>query len=864
MKCLNCTYETNIINELNRHQHQHSLKKCASFKCFSCGIVFNNYRVFKVHIFRNHPLKNVASQSHSESVHPKTQKNFACKKCSFFSPNIQNLINHTEKKHFAKGQEIVCCQCTKTIFTKGNFKTHFKRFHQAASLPNQNTVEESSHSAQPQQLIIESAINSTQPQIQVEPQLSGKESHIEQILVELFLKLKAKYGVIEDVIQLFYDEIQHIVDLFGTEVQKIVREQPQNVNNVIQPKLANIQQRFKLSSLSSAYKRKKAFEKYVGFVAPQTVLLGKNDDHEDCSYQYVSIQNSLTNLLSEIDVLKNVVQEKISQKDVLNDYNDGDLYKSKNKDETVVNSDDLIVELIIFSDAFGLCNALSAKSSKYKLNGFYYVIGNFNPKLRATIDTIQLISLCYDRYIKNFGWNKFAEHMVNELKKLESTGFDVQNKHIQVKLVSIAGDNLGSHALGGFTENFSKVNFFCRFCYMTQDELKKKNLHLCPRRSPDNYIADVQAKKETDTNFKGVKFDSKFNELASFHVCDPGLPPCIGHDLFHGSFSKDLQLIVNKLVELNIFTIGFLNALLRKFVKMYRNYNSFPKLSTTNKKLKGSMSEINKLITVLPYIMLHATEEHENLRELILTMVRITQIVTAPSLSTDQVVILREEIDEYFNLRLVVFPDATLLPKHHQMKHYPELICLLGPLSKFSTLPFEHKHQVFKNMILHSRNFINAPKTLAERHQLHQALLRNDRFQATISTNSAQIYDKSMFNMEVSNEFKFISRFVTYNHQKFAEKDLIVFGFDRTSSTIKVMDIKYMLIDESYTNLLFFGPTAKLILNSKTELYEPIRDFTTTFSLAPAQDLLIYKPVNGYRFNNRLHISLPFIFPIIY
>ncbi len=32
----------------------------------------------------------------------------------------------------------------------------------------------------------------------------------------------------------------------------------------------------------------------------------------------------------------------------------------------------------------------------------------------------------------------------------------------------------------------------------------------------------------------GIKFESIFNELTYFHVCEPGLPPCLGHDLFKG------------------------------------------------------------------------------------------------------------------------------------------------------------------------------------------------------------------------------------------------------------------------------------------------------------------------------------------
>jgi hypothetical protein len=860
MQCLNCTYSTDKLSELNRHQHEHKLRKNGSFKCFPCGLIFNNYRVFKVHQNRKHPPNQCNPQI---PPNPAVQKTFFCKKCTFSTESIHNLFNHTQNIHFSKGQDIECCLCLKKLFTKGNFKTHFRRAHRIPP-ENRTVVEQLSAPIQTFSNSFDGIpTHHEQQQQQQQPNQQQQKLSIEQILVQLFLKLKAKYGVIEEVIQIFYEELKHIIDFFAAEVLENVGELPQSIRDAFQPKFSNIQSRFKFTSLGSAYKRKKAFEKYLGLVSPQTIELGKNDDHDDCSYQYVPIEKSLKSLLSENEVFQKVVQKKPFQENIYHDYNDGDAYKSKNESNIIANNE-IIIELIVFSDAFGLCNAISAKSSKYKLNGFYYIIGNFNQMLRSTIDTIQLISLCNEKHIKYFGWNNFTKHMVAELKNLETKGFNIESVHFKVKLISIAGDNLGSHALGGFVENFSKVKYFCRFCYITQDQLASKNVHLCERRTPENYALDVQAKQEDATNFKGLKFDSPFNELNAYHVCDPGLPPCIGHDLFHGVFSRDLQMAINKLVELNIFTISFLNAILRRFVKMYRNFNSFPKLCTKNKKLKGSMSEISKIILVMPHILLHAPEGHEDLRKYVLTMYRITQIVTAPSISTDQIVILDEEIEEYFRLRLLLFPDATLQPKHHFLKHYVELIRLFGPLSKFSTLPFEHKHQYFKNMIMHTKNFINAPKTLAERHQLYQSLLKNDRFQTKILSNSAQLYDPAIFNIEVSHEFKFITRVATYNHQKFAEQDLIVFGFNRNSLSIKVMDIKFMLIDETFNKLLFLGPIAQMILNSETELYEPNTEFTAKYSIVSAEELLIFKPVYGYKFKNQLHISLPYTFPIIY
>lgn len=40
--------------------------------------------------------------------------------------------------------------------------------------------------------------------------------------------------------------------------------------------------------------------------------------------------------------------------------------------------------------------------------------------------------------------------------------------------------------------------------------------------------------------FEGIKFDSVLNSLSYYDVCEPGLPPYIGHDLFQGVIPYDL------------------------------------------------------------------------------------------------------------------------------------------------------------------------------------------------------------------------------------------------------------------------------------------------------------------------------------
>ncbi len=51
-----------------------------------------------------------------------------------------------------------------------------------------------------------------------------------------------------------------------------------------------------------------------------------------------------------------------------------------------------------------------------------------------------------------------------------------------------------------------------------------------------------------------------------FHVCQPGLPPCLGHDIFEGVASYDLALYIDCLVTVEkLFTYQELNRRINNF-----------------------------------------------------------------------------------------------------------------------------------------------------------------------------------------------------------------------------------------------------------------------------------------------------------
>lgn len=134
---------------------------------------------------------------------------------------------------------------------------------------------------------------------------------------------------------------------------------------------------------------------------------------------------------------------------------------------------------------------------------------------------------------------------------MEENGIAVSDETVvKGTLYCIAGDNLGSHCIGGFTENFSHAEHFCRYCLITRSEFQGDDPNLCgPPRTIENYNSAVDRIQTEDKQVEGVKFKSVFNSLKYFNVCQPGLPPCLGHDIFESVLSYDVALYLKYFIK---------------------------------------------------------------------------------------------------------------------------------------------------------------------------------------------------------------------------------------------------------------------------------------------------------------------------
>ncbi|XP_047447613.1 uncharacterized protein LOC125012054 [Mugil cephalus] len=268
---------------------------------------------------------------------------------------------------------------------------------------------------------------------------------------------------------------------------------------------------------------------------------------------------------------------------------------------------------------------------------------------------------------------------------------------------------------------------FARYCEIRRTEFEADPNACGPPRTPERYdvaVADLQAENLQD--IRGIKVNSVFNTLQSFHVSQPGLPPCLGHDIFERVLSYDLALYLKNIIKKKKwFTYSLLNRRIKQF--KYKGSEAQTKPCAVNPdkaKLSGQAIQNWNLLRLLPVLIGDKVQNHEDeVWQLALQLKDIVDLICAHNISLPQIAYFDFLIQEYLELRKTLFPENQLKPKHHYLRHYSALILKFGPLIRLWTLRFESKHSYFKRCARHLKNFKNICQTLSERHQMYQAYL---------------------------------------------------------------------------------------------------------------------------------------------
>lgn len=756
--CNICGENVQSVKAYVLHCKLHRSEPRHFFKCVgtSCKQVFSGYTALKSHFYRHHNSTPTVTQDVTLTS-LKCTVSLCVRQCEGTKPLVAHL-----KEHIAEGRHVACpVRGCKSVFTaKTSFTSHMSRKHRHWS---ENVICASitdTHCESPTtSATIQEPASVSDAEDTVGDGSDFSDLYLRNICM-FYMKLQGQHLLPVSTIQNIVEEMQNIHELGQTytlnRLNLLLKDMSVSDEDIVKIsdtiKQSDLFTACHTGPMRTAYSRTQCFKDMFKYVEPKKIVLGRDENRtERCAY-YIPVLKTLKGMLESgfWQGLMSVDPNNVSKTDVLSDSCDGKVFISN----TFFQENPSCLKLVLYQDAFEVVNPLGSAKKKHKVLAVYFSLLNMPPHVRSNVDHMQLVLLCTEKDFKNFGHAKVFSELLTDLKELEENGITVGDELVvKGALYCIAGDNLGSHTIGGFTENFSSSRYFCRYCLISRTEFQGADPNVCGlERTPETYRSAIeQLETEDAPQVQGIKFRSVFNTLQNFDVCSPGMPPCLGHDIFEGVLSYDVALYLKYFInKKKWFTYTLSNRRIKQFKYKATDACSKPcEVSPKALKLSGHAVQNWNFLRLLPLIIGDKVQDpQDNVWQLLLQLKDIVDLICAQQISKAQVAYLDVLIQEYLETRKALFPDINLRPKHHYLRHYPGLILKFGPLIRVWTMRFESKHSYFKRCTRHLKNFKNLCLTLSERHQMFQAFLSA----GSVSPPPLQIKDGSPFYSELYSE----------------------------------------------------------------------------------------------------------------
>ncbi|XP_037558443.1 uncharacterized protein LOC119435796 [Dermacentor silvarum] len=696
----------------NHYKYHSSVLGGALCPSEPCDAVLKNYESLKSHLFRHHRKRR--KEENAVYICPVIS-------CEASELTRTMFLSHIAT-HFSSGTDSVTCPftgCVSVLTTAQSFRTHVSRYHSGTTDALQHLqgpdadIEMEAGTAETEESSLSMSVVRSHD---VEPSSS---SHFDENLFTdnfalFLLKLESQHHVPASTVQNIIKEMQNLHSLNRTLTLQEVSKAVSNDTLAAVNSALSIDP-FGTASLvlNSSYSKHKYYKANFCFVPPVEITLGMNKQNVASVCCYVPIEDLICFLLCHAPT-----GQPSASDGCYHDYIFCQPFKQ---------SDENVIRIILYQDEFEIVNPLGSSKGHFKLLAVYMTLGNLPLYCRSRVESMQLVMLCRQKDVREFGLQKVLQPLTESLVMLEQKGLPINGVNHHVRLDFVVGDNLGSHMIGGFTQSFSTSAFICRFCLLTRLEFHEKPHLVGERRTPEKYMQSLERLESSNEQSDcGIVNNSPFHVLRHFHVCRSGLPPCIGHDLFEGVVRHDLPLYIRYFVtKKRWFTYEYLNNRISTLKYSTHDLRNKPaKVPSQSDKLGGHAIQNWTLLRLLPlYIGTKVADTNDPTWELVVKLMEVTDLIMAPKITAAQVAYLKILTEDYIVSRSILFPSAKLRPKHHYMLHYSELIQEFGPLCHVWTMRFEGKHQYFKQCIRSSRNFKNVTKTLSERHQLYQSFL---------------------------------------------------------------------------------------------------------------------------------------------
>lgn len=195
----------------------------------------------------------------------------------------------------------------------------------------------------------------------------------------LLLKLKTQYSLPNSIVQTMVEDFAQILEISSTsmlgEIENVCYK-----NGVPQDVVVEIRTAFEKSTWKKAFeesstdwRRNTFYTNAFPYVVPVEYKFC-NDVMSSHSFRYVPLLTLLKVILANSSVREQVLQPQAGLDGHLSTFRDGTLYKN----HAVFSSNQVTIELVLYSDKFEMVNALGPHKKKYKMFAFYFMLENLS------------------------------------------------------------------------------------------------------------------------------------------------------------------------------------------------------------------------------------------------------------------------------------------------------------------------------------------------------------------------------------------------------------------------------------------------------------------------------------------------------
>ena len=399
------------------------------------------------------------------------KKIFQCAMCKNRSHDFKSYMNHLNWRHQFDSKFSITCNlegCPRTYVKFDTYRRHVSKDHKQVLLSameenQQDNIQDTGNDPAEEMEIDETTEYPTDSECEsdgdaVEPLVNCE--LLQKQLVLFILKNREKFVIPKSSMNEIMSDVKSLMSL-AVHISQTAQS-------------FNIEETFK--SISTDHLFRKYCLDHLNYLEPQVQEIGKikvNDEEIEVTdkFIYIPIIEVLKRYLATPEVWASISSEGNWTSDALGNFKSGSIYK---RHELFQRYSDAL-RLIFYCDEIEVVNPIGSAKGKHKLCCVYFMVDNIQSNWKSSLQNIHLCLIVKYKLIREYGYANILAPMIRDVKKLESTGMIIQpheggSHHRFGTIIGMCGDNLSSHAIGGFVNNFSSA-FTCRVCLAKKDDI---------------------------------------------------------------------------------------------------------------------------------------------------------------------------------------------------------------------------------------------------------------------------------------------------------------------------------------------------------------------------------------------------------